>query len=95
MSIMLHLTEYWTAPNRQIFSGAVTEVPASSRRRVLHPRENAAGGHDPRPGGDRAWRSRDQRGGMTDARRQCVHDMPIARIAATLNSPSHEIAATF
>jgi hypothetical protein len=32
---------------------------------------------------------------MIDRRRQCVHDIPIARMAATLNSPSHEIAATF
>jgi hypothetical protein len=31
---------------------------------------------------------------MIDRRRQCVHDIPTARMAATLNSPSHEIAAT-
>ena len=40
-------------------------------------------------------RARAQPGGVKRARRQCVHDIPTARMAATLNMPSHEIAATF
>ena len=37
----------------------------------------------------------DQLAGPARARRQCDHDMPTAKMAATLNRPSHEIAATF
>src|SRR5436309_1118662 len=36
-----------------------------------------------------------QPGGTVEPRRQCDHDMPTARMAATLTRPSHEIAATF
>jgi hypothetical protein len=83
-------------PKRQIFKSRRTACPRAQRRLVLHLRENAAPERRSVEVMLRsARRERNHPGGMIDRRRQCVHDIPIARMAATLNSPSHEIAATF
>jgi hypothetical protein len=39
--------------------------------------------------------ARDQASGATERRRQRVHDIPTAKMVATLNRPSHEIVARF